>query len=260
MRKGFCVVLCILLCCAVLFGCGKQASDDGPKPWAATGTVPETVAETETTRQEEMSTLAALETDSASITLPQGVTAQDVTRIETVLWRAFFFRDQDFAKASAADVLYYLADSATPWGLRYIYDTFDEAHSHGEYEQLSVETDPDPLEKFPDLYYRVDGSVMDFLFQEVFGVEPDETLETDGAYCADGVWYFNSLATGMVQNETVLHAWQTLGDNHYRLTAELLQTTAEGDMEHEASSFVEICLRETDDLRVWQIMKIETFE
>ena len=259
MRKIVCILLCVLYC-AGLSACGQPETNDAPKPWAATGTTREPEKEAETTRREELSTLAALETDDAAITLPSGVTAQDVTRMQTALWRAFFFRDQDFAEAKAADVLPYLADSATPWGLRYIYDTFDPAHTHGDYEQLSVETDPDPLSRFPDLYYRVDGGVMDFLFRDVFGVEPDETVQTDGAYCADGVWYFNSLATGMTENETVIHAWQTLGDRQYRLTAELLLADSEGEKTHEASAFVEIRPADAGELRVWQIVRVETFE
>ena len=260
MRKLFLAGLSVLLCCAVLTGCGKPETPEDERPWAATGVVKETAEETETTRQEEMSTLASLDNSGVSITLPPGVTAQDVDTMQTVLWRAFFYHDCDFTAASTADVLPFLADSAVPWGLRYIYDTVDPAHTHGEYEQLSVETDPDPLSLFPDLYYRVDGSVMEFLLRDVFGVKPDETVQTDFAYCADGVWYFNSLATGLEGNETVLHAWQTLGENHYRLTAELLLAQNETEMTHEKSAFVEISLHEVDGLRVWQIMNIETFE
>ena len=260
MKKTICAVLCTALCCAGLAGCGQQETPDVPKPWAATGEAVQTAAQIETTQRGELSTLAMLDSDDASITLPVGVTVQDVTQLQKVIWRAFFFRDADFHTAEAADVLPYLTDGATPWGLQYIYDTYDPAHLHGEYEQLSVESDPDPLERFPDVYYRVDGSVMDFLMNGVFGVEPDETLQTDGAYCADGVWYFNSLATGMTTNETVLHAWQTIGENHFRLTVELLQADAEGEMTHERSAFIDVRRTDEDGVRVWQVMKIETFE
>ena len=260
MRKIVCVALCIFLCCTVFAGCGEQAVDDAPKPWAATGEAAQTAPETETTQREELSTLAALNTDDASITLPSGVTGQDVTQMQKVLWRAFFFRDFDVRMATSVDVLPFLTDGASPWGLQSIYDTFDAAHLHGEYEQLSVETEPDPLGLFPDMYYRVDASVMDFLFRGVFGVEADETLETDGAYCADGVWYLNSLPTGVIKSETVLHAWQTLDDGQYRLTAELLQADEDGEMVHARSAFVDVRRADEDGVRVWQILKVETFE
>ena len=261
MKKKICLLLCGILCMSVFAGCGgKKTETDGPKPWAATGTAVQTEAETETTRQEEMSTLAALELDESSITLPAGIYAADIEKLETVLWRAFFFRDQDFKKASTEDALAYIADSAMPWGLRYIYDTFDPAHTHGEYEQLSVETDPDPKELFPDMYFRADESVMTFLLEDVFGVKPDTAFETESAYFADGSWYFNNLPTGMTQNKTQIRACQIVDEGHYRLTAELLLAANEEETEHEASAFVDILLHENEGERYWQILNVETFE
>ena len=259
--------LCILFLAVLLFvlpaGCaGKQETDDGPKPWAApSGAV--TVAETteEWTKQEEMSTLAALENDGASITLPQGVTPADIEQAEKAFWMAFFYTPLEPSPIAAAqDVLPYLTNGAVPWGLLYLYDTFDPAHTHGAYEKLSVETQPDPRGMFPDEYYKADESVLFFLFSDVFGARPDWTFAAEGYYVEDGFGYFTCLPTGIEGFETHVRACQTLSEGHYRLTLELLIAEDETSFTHARSSFVDASIVETDDLRYWKIERVEPFE
>ena len=250
--------LAILLC-----GCaGQKTVDDGPKPWAAPSTqADQTQAQTEWTKQAEMSTLAMLETDGASITLPQGVTAADVEQLEHALWMPFFYHAlTPDPVATAQDVLPYLTNGAVPWGLFYLYDTFDPAHTHGEYEKLSVVEKPDPLAQFPDEYYRVDQTVLQFLFGDVFQVRTDLTFADDGYYFADGFGYFNCLPTGMEGYETHVRACQTASDGQYRITAELLIAQDAETMSHAASAFVDASVVEKDGLRYWAIHQVEPFE
>lgn len=259
-------LLALLLICllAVLpAGCGsEQQTDDGPKPWAAPSGVSEPEKTTEEwTKQEEMETLAALETDDASITLPAGVTAADVEQAEKAMWMAFFYTPLEPSPvATAQDVLPFLTNGAVPWGLLYIYDTFDPAHTHGEYVKLSAADEPDPQALFPDEYYKVDKSVMAFLFADVFGARPDWTFSAQGYYADEEYAYFVNMPTGIEGFETHVRACQTLSEGHYRLTLELLIADNEEEYVHSRSSFVDASIVGQDDLRYWKIERVEPFE
>ena len=151
--KKLCILLMACLLCVLPAGCAKEKpADDGPKPWAAPTGATSAAETTEAwTKQEEMETLAALENDGASITLPEGVTAADIEQAEQAFWMAFFYTPLEPSPiATAKDVLPYLTNGAVPWGLLYLYDTFDPAHTHGAYEKLSVADEPDPQALFPD--------------------------------------------------------------------------------------------------------------
>ena len=255
------VLLLALL--VLLSGCaGKKKTDDGPKPWAAPSTQATTAeTQTEPTRQEELSTLAALETNTGSVTLPKGVTAADVEALEKALWVQFFYNPlEPQPVATVKDVLPYLTNGTVPWGLFYIYDTFDPAHTHGKYEKLSVLDAPDPCGQFPDEYYKVDESVLQFLFGDVIHLRPDWTYSAEGYYYDNGFGYFTSLPTGLEGYETHIRAFQTLESGQNRLTAELLVADGENTMRHAASAFVDVTVEEKDGLRWWSISRVEPFE
>lgn len=261
--KKICILFILAMLAAVLTACGtKQAADDGPRPWAAPSTK-EAAAETQTewTKSEELPTLAALEADEIGITLPQGVTAADIRQLEHALWMQFFYTPLNpDPVATAQDVLPYLTNGTVPWGILYMYDTFDPAHVHGGYEKLSVADAPDPRGLFPDAYYKVDQTVLQFLFGDVFGVRPDWTFSTDAWYFEDGFGYFTCLPTGLEAYETHVRACQTIGENRYRITAELQIAEGEDEFSHAASAFVEVSLAEKDGLRYWTIARVEPFE
>ena len=262
MKKLF-VLFLVCLLAVMPAGCaGKKLTDDGPKPWAAPSGAAENAETTaEWTKQEEMETLAAFETDESSITLPQGVTAADVGQAEKAMWMAFFYTPLEPTPiATAKEVLPYLTNGAVPWGLLYLYDAFDPAHTHGEYEKLSVADEPDPQELFPDEYYKVDESVLFFLFSDVFGARPDWTFSSEGYYAQDGFGYFTCLPTGIEDFETHVRACQTLSEGHYRLTLELLIAEDEETYVHSRSSFVDASIVEADGLRYWRIERVEPFE
>ena len=262
MKKLF-VLFLVCLLAVMPAGCaGKKLTDDGPKPWAAPSGAAENAETTaEWTKQEEMETLAAIETDESSITLPQGVTAADVGQAEKAMWMAFFYTPLEPTPiATAKEVLPYLTNGAVPWGLLYLYDAFDPAHTHGEYEKLSVADEPDPQELFPDEYYKVDESVLFFLFSDVFGARPDWTFSSEGYYAQDGFGYFTCLPTGIEGFETHVRACQTLSEGHYRLTLELLIAEDEETYVHSRSSFVDASIVEADGLRYWRIERVEPFE
>ena len=262
--KKLCILFLVCLLAVLPAGCAKEEKrvDDGPKPWAApTGAT--TAAETteEWTKQQEMETLAALENDGASITLPDGVTAADIEQAEKAFWMAFFYTPLEPSPvATAQGVLPYLTNGAVPWGLLYLYDTFDPAHTHGAYEKLSVADEPDPQALFPDEYYKVDESVLFFLFSDVFGARPDWTVSTDGYYFDDGYGYFTSLPTGIEGFETHVRACQTISEGHYRLTLELLIADNEEQYAHSRSSFIDASIVDADGLRYWRIERVEPFE
>ena len=262
MKKLF-VLFLVCLLAVMPAGCaGKKLTDDGPKPWAAPSGAAENVETTaEWTKQEEMETLAAFETDESSITLPQGVTAADVEQAEKAMWMAFFYTPLEPSPiATAKEVLPYLTNGAVPWGLLYLYDAFDPAHTHGEYEKLSAADEPDPQALFPDEYYKVDESVLFFLFSDVFGARPDWTFSSEGYYAQDGFGYFTCLPTGIEGFETHVRACQTLREGHYRLTLELLIAEDEETYVHSRSSFVDASIVEADGLRYWRIERVEPFE
>ena len=246
----------------MLGGCfAEKTPDDGPKPWAAPSTKATTTEPTtEWTKQAEMPTLAALETDSASITLPQGVTAADITVLEQALWMQFFYHELTASPARTQDVLPYLTNGAVPWGLFYLYDAFDPQHTHGEYEQLFVVDAPDPLSQFPDAYYKVDETVLRFLLADVFHVQPDLTVADEGFYFRDGFGYFNCLPTGLEGYETHIRACQTLPEGRLRITAELMIAEDVDSFAHARSAFLEGSIIEKDNLRFWQIDRVEPFE
>lgn len=261
--KKLCILFILGLVSALLTGCGSQKpTDDGPKPWAAPATEKATAeAQTEWTKSAEMPTLAALETQENGITLPQGMTAADIQQLEKALWMQFFYVAlEPDPVATAQDVLPYLANSAVPWGLFYLYDTFDPAHMHGAYEKLSVEDAPDPRGLFPDEYYRVDQTVLQFLFADVFQARPDWTFSTESYYFEDGFGYFICLPTGLEGYETHIRACQSLGEGQYRLTAELQIAEGEDVFSHAASAFIDVSIIEKDGLRFWSITRVEPFE
>ena len=261
--KKISILIIVMVLVVLTAGCGgKQTADDGPRPWAAPSTE-QAAAETQTewTKSEELPTLAALEADEIGITLPQGVTAADIRQLEKALWMQFFYTPlEPDGVATAQDVLPYLANSAVPWGLFYIYDTFDPAHVHGDYEKLSVVDAPDPRGLFPDEYYKVDETVLLFLYGDVFGVQPDFAFSTDGYYFEDGFGYFVCLPTGLEGYETHIRACQTIAEGQYRVTAELQIAEDEDAFSHAASAFVDVSLAEKDGLRFWTITRVEPFE
>lgn len=262
MKKLY-MLLLILLLAVLPAGCAQEKpTEDGPKPWAAPSGATAAAETTEAwTKQEELSTLAALENDGSSITLPAGVTGADVEQAEKAFWMAFFYTPLEPSPvATAQDVLPYLTNGAVPWGLLYLYDTFDPAHTHGEYEKLSVADEPDPRELFPDEYYKVDESVLFFLFSDVFGARPDWTVSTEGYYAEDGFGYFTSLPTGIEGFKAHVRACQVLSEGHYRLTLELLIADNEETYVHSRSSFVDAAIADADGLRYWKIERVEPFE
>lgn len=257
------IFLCAALAAVLLFyaGCGKEQADDAPKPWAATSGAAKAVqSTTETTRSPELSTMAVLETDGASITLPMGVTAADIAQLEAMLWPHFFYVDYNSADASVQDAMEYITDGSVPWGLPRIYDTLDPGAVHGTYEQLSVLTDPDPRELFPDAYYKVDAAVVDFLLQDVLHCTPDSRVRTDAFYAEGAYYYFRCLATGVQPTEAHVRACQTLENGHYRITAELMSAAPDSEPVHEKSAFLEVSIVRTGTLRHWTIYSVETFE
>lgn len=261
--KKTAIVFLIALFTLLPAGCMREEqTDDGPKPWAApSGATAKVETTAERTTQEEMPTLAEFTTDESSITLPAGVTAADVAQAEQALWMAFFYTPLEPSPiATAQDVLPYLTNGAVPWGLLYLYDTFDPAHTHGAYEKLSVADKPDPRELFPDEYYKVDESVLLFLFGDVFGVRPDLTFSAEGYYAEDGYGYFTCLPTGIEGFRTVVRACQTLSEGQYRLTLELLIAENEEEYAHSRSSFVDAAIVDADGLRYWKIERVEPFE
>ena len=259
------LLILFLICLFALLpaGCGaEQEVDEGPKPWAASSDATAAAETTEAwTKQEEMETLATFVTDESSITLPVGVTGADVEQAEQAFWMAFFYTPLEPSPvATAQDVLPYLTNGAVPWGLTYLYDTFDPQHTHGEYVKLSVADEPDPQELFPDEYFKVDESVLAFLFADVFGARPDWTFSAEGYYAQDGFGYFTCLPTGIEGFETHVRACQTLSEGHYRLTLELLIAEDEETFLHSRSSFVDASIVEADGLRYWKIERVEPFE
>ncbi len=254
--------MALAVCVSLCAGCGAttQTDPDAPKPWAASSTEAVSAeAETAFTHQEELSTLAALEASELGITLPDGMTAADIIAAEQMLWNTCFFTPLPEG-ASAEEAIAFITDGAVPWGLLRIYDAADPGHTHGAVEQLSVETEPDPLEQFPDLYYKAEDAVMTFLLGDIFGVEPDEAPDGEGYYRQDGFWYFNSLPTGEGGYETHIRACQTLGDGRFRLTAELQQKQEDESLAHARSAFVLIEPVEQEGLRFLKILSIEPFE
>ena len=262
MKKRILCCISILASVSLLVSCGAKAETDpdAPKPWAASSTgTSVTEAETEPTRQEELSTLAALEANELGITLPDGIVASDILAAEQMLWNTCFYTPLP-EDASGTDAIAFITDGAVPWGLLRIYDAADPEHIHGAVEQHSVETEPDPLEQFPEMYYTAEDSVMAFLIKEVFGVLSDDVPQGEGYYRQDGLWYFNSLPTGEGGYETHIRACQTLGDGRYRLTAERQQKQEDESLAHARSAFVVVEPVDEEPLRYLRILSIEPFE
>lgn len=255
--------LCVTLAMTLLFyvGCGKQSAENEPKPWAVTDGVTKVVkATTETTHSAELPTMEVLDTDGASITLPMGVTAADIATLETMLWARFFYVDYDSTRADVESAMAYITDGYAPWGLQRIYDVLDPEATHGTYEQLSVETDPDPRGLFPDTYYKVDAAVIDFLLDGVLHCAPNRHVRTDNFYAEGEFYYLGCLPTGLTPTETHIRACQTLDNGHYRITAELMSQTPDGEPVHEKSAFLEVSIAQTGALRHWTVYSVETFE
>lgn len=255
--------LCMTLALILLLyaGCGKQQSEDTPKPWAVTsGMTKETVAPTETTHSVELPTMETLETDGASITLPMGVTAADIATLEEMLWSRFFYVDYDSTQADVESAMAYITDGYAPWGLQRIYDVLDPEATHGTYEQLSVETDPDPRGLFPETYYKADAAVAEFLLEDVLHCTPNRHVRTESFYADGEFYYFGCLPTGLTPTETHVRACQTLENGHYRITAELMSQTPDGEPTHEKSAFLEVSIVRTGTLRHWTVYSVETFE
>ncbi|MDD6061258.1 MAG: hypothetical protein PUB99_01425 [Oscillospiraceae bacterium] len=257
------IFLCAALAVILLFyaGCGKRQTEEEPRPWAVSSTnAKPTETPTETTRSAELPTMETLETDGTSITLPMGVSAADIAQLEAMLWPHFFYVDYDSTDADVQDAMEYITDGSVPWGLQRVYDTLDPDASHGTYEQLSVETDPDPRSLFPDTYYKVDAAVVDFLLEDVLHCTPDSRVRTDAFYAEGDYYYFRCLATGVQPTEAHVRACQTLENGHYRITAELMTADPDSEPSHLKSAFLEVSIARTGALRHWTVYNVETFE
>lgn len=262
-KAALCLLLCgILLCYA---GCGQQepvVDEREDRPWATAGeTAQRKIPEEEYTHSEELVTLETLITDDSTITLPLGVTADDITKLESILWEPFFYADYNNESDSMEEAMRYIGDYARPLGLMEIYDKLDPEHTHGEYELVSIVDEPDPMELFPDEYYKVDASVIDFLVEDVFQNVSNHRLRTDNFYCRGDYFYMNFLPSGVTPVEAHVRACQSLDNGHYRLTVEsfILDELTDEPI-HNKSAFIEAAIVQTGNLRHWTIFSVETFE
>lgn len=160
--------------------------------------------------------------------------------IDYLPWETF-----DSAKSKAEDVIGLVTGIGIP-GYNYYFKD----------EGLESLNESDPLGKFNRSYSRLPSSKVDWILTDIFHVEGDHSLSTDGIYYHQGFYYFATQEGGFAPDirADLLDA-QRLDDGKYKVSFEIYDENLQEAM-YILTSYLTVDLVLIDGQRQWTIYEM----